>query len=109
MGQPKSDYIVDNDIWIGPTFLGHSFFWWAVIWNIIAYSCNLEYYKLRQMGPGKVGWRQMRLFEDTSVTLFENTSVESDIVFEYTFSSHCGIYLNIHICIAYIAFKNTFV
>ena len=45
------------------------------------------------MGPGKVGWRQMRLFEDTSVTifedtsvtLFENTSVESkckDIVFE---------------------------
>ena len=101
------------------------------------------------MGPGKVGWRQMRLFEDTSVTifedisvtifedtsvtifedssvtifedtsvtifedtsvtLFENTSVESDIVFEYTFSSHCGINLNINICIAYIVFKNTFV
>ena len=76
------------------------------------------------MGPGKVGWRQMRLFEDTSVTifedtsvtifedtsetifedtfvtLFENTSVESDIVFEYTISSYCRIYLNIHICIA---------
>ena len=51
------------------------------------------------MGSGKVGWRQMRLFEDTSVTLFEDTPVtlfeDTSVTLMWNLNVDI-LYLNIH-------------